>query len=58
VAAVVPGVSVSVNTVLSQLEHEPGEFIVDPWIAERKTLGGRAALSRRRGRTPSALRGA
>jgi hypothetical protein len=38
VAAVVPGISASVNTVLSQLEHEPGEFIVDPWIAERKTL--------------------
>ena len=38
VAAVVPGVSVSVNTALSQVEHEPGEFIVDPWIAERKAL--------------------
>ena len=38
IAAVVPGVSVSVNTVLSHLEHEPGEFIVDPWIAARKTL--------------------
>jgi GNAT superfamily N-acetyltransferase len=36
--AVVPGVSVSVNTVLSQLEREPGEFIVDPWVAERATL--------------------
>jgi hypothetical protein len=29
-AAVVPGASVSVNTVMSQLEREPGEFIVDP----------------------------
>ena len=28
--AVAPGVVVSVNTVLSQLEAEPGEFIVDP----------------------------
>jgi GNAT superfamily N-acetyltransferase len=37
-AAVVPGASVSVNTVLSQLEREPGEFIVDPWVAERATL--------------------
>jgi GNAT superfamily N-acetyltransferase len=35
---VVPGVSVSVNAVLSQLEREPGEFIVDPWVAERLTL--------------------
>ncbi|MGK5693864.1 N-acetyltransferase [Streptomyces sp. URMC 128] len=38
VAAVVPGVSVSVNTVLSDLERQPGEFITDPWVAERATL--------------------
>jgi GNAT superfamily N-acetyltransferase len=37
-AAVVPGVSASVNAVLSQLEREPGEFIVDPWVSERMTL--------------------
>jgi GNAT superfamily N-acetyltransferase len=37
-AAVVPGISVAVNTVLSQLEREPGEFIVDPWVDERMTL--------------------
>lgn len=36
--AVVPGVSVSVSTVLSQLEREPAEFIEDPWVAERVTL--------------------
>ena len=38
IQAVVPGVSVSVNTVMSQLERDPGEFIVDPWVAERATL--------------------
>jgi ribosomal protein S18 acetylase RimI-like enzyme len=38
VQAVVPGVSVSVNTVMSQLERDPGEFIVDPWVAERAML--------------------
>lgn len=38
VAAVVPGLSVSVQTVLSRLEREPGEFIVDPWVADRVTL--------------------
>ncbi|MGH2672930.1 MAG: GNAT family N-acetyltransferase, partial [Actinomycetota bacterium] len=38
VQAVVPGVSLSVNAVMSQLEREPGEFIVDPWVAERATL--------------------
>ena len=30
IQAVVPGVTVSVNTVLSQLERDPGEFIVGP----------------------------
>ena len=38
VQAVVPGVSVSVNTVMSQLERAPGEFIVDPWVTDRMTL--------------------
>ena len=37
-AAVVPGIRVSVNAVLSQLEREPDEFIVDPWVAGRATL--------------------
>jgi GNAT superfamily N-acetyltransferase len=36
--AVVPGMSVSVATVLSQLEREPGEFIIDPWVSDRVTL--------------------
>jgi GNAT superfamily N-acetyltransferase len=38
VDAVIPGRSVSVNTVLSQLEREPGEVIVDPWVTERAAL--------------------
>jgi GNAT superfamily N-acetyltransferase len=37
-AAVVPGVSASVNEVLSQFEREPHEFIVDPWVEERRAL--------------------
>ncbi|HSR85547.1 MAG TPA: GNAT family N-acetyltransferase [Streptosporangiaceae bacterium] len=37
-AAVVPGVGVSVATMLSHLERDPGEFIVDPWVTERVTL--------------------
>jgi ribosomal protein S18 acetylase RimI-like enzyme len=37
-SAAVPGVSASVNAVMSQLEREPGEFIVDPWVCERLTL--------------------
>jgi GNAT superfamily N-acetyltransferase len=38
VGAVLPGVSVSVNTVMRQLEREPGEVIVDPWVLERRAL--------------------
>lgn len=41
VAAVVPGVSVSVNTVLSALERQPEESITDPWVSERVTLVAR-----------------
>lgn len=37
-SAVTPGASVSVQALLSHLEREPGEFIVDPWVAERVTL--------------------
>jgi GNAT superfamily N-acetyltransferase len=36
--AVVPGMSVSVAATLSQLERQPGEAIVDPWVSERLTL--------------------
>lgn len=38
IGAVLPGVSVSVNTVMRQLEREPGELIVDPWVVERRAL--------------------
>jgi len=38
IAAVVPNVSVSVQGLMSQLEREPGEFIVDPWVTGRVTL--------------------
>lgn len=47
--AVVPGVSVSVNAVLSQLEREPGEVVVDQWVAERVTL-----VAEQRGRVVAA----
>ncbi|MET7453064.1 N-acetyltransferase [Streptomyces sp. NPDC005574] len=38
VAAVIPGVLVSTNTVLSGLERQPAEFVTDPWVSERATL--------------------
>ena len=49
VQAVVPGVSVSVNAVLSQLEREPGEVVVDQWVVERTTL-----VAEQRGRVVAA----
>ena len=36
--AVLPGSSLAVNTLLNQFEREPGDFIVDPWVAERVPL--------------------
>ena len=38
IAAVLPGGSVSVQTLLSHLEDEPQEYVVNPWVAERVTL--------------------
>lgn len=49
VQAVVPGVSVSVNAVLTQLEREPGEVVVDQWVVERATL-----VAEQRGRVVAA----
>jgi GNAT superfamily N-acetyltransferase len=49
VEAVVPGVSISVNAVMSQLEREPGEYVVDPWVLERETL-----VAERQGRVVAA----
>jgi GNAT superfamily N-acetyltransferase len=39
-AAVLPGASTSVQALLSHLESEPGEFIVDRWVSDRRTLIG------------------
>lgn len=49
VAAVIPGVSVSVASVLSHLERDPGEFVVDPWVDARATL-----VAEQRGRVVAA----
>jgi len=49
IAAVVPGASVSVQVLLSQLEREPGEFIVDRWVRDRVTL-----VAEQRGRVVAA----
>ena len=37
-AAVVPGLRASVSSLLSELERQPGEFLIDPWVSERVTL--------------------
>ncbi len=38
VSSVLPGVALSTNVVLSQLEGEPGDLIVEPWVAHRTCL--------------------
>lgn len=38
IAAVLPGASLSVQALLSDLESEPGEFIVDRWVSQRRTF--------------------
>jgi GNAT superfamily N-acetyltransferase len=38
VGAVLPGVTLSANAVLSQLERDPNEYVVDPWAVDRATL--------------------
>lgn len=50
VQAVVPGMTISTNRVLSQLEREPGEFIVDRWVVARRTL-----VAEQRGRVTAAV---
>jgi GNAT superfamily N-acetyltransferase len=37
-AAVMPGASLSVQALLSHLDADPGEFIVDRWVTDRRTL--------------------
>ncbi len=38
IEVVTPGVSVSVNAIMSQLEREPDEYTVDQWAVGRSTL--------------------
>ena len=39
-SAVVPGWAVSVSALLAQLEREPAEYVVDPWVVDRAALVG------------------
>ncbi|HET6394927.1 MAG TPA: GNAT family N-acetyltransferase [Blastococcus sp.] len=38
VCTVVPGWAVSSAALLAQIERDPGEYVTDPWVAERRTL--------------------
>jgi hypothetical protein len=38
VATVLPGVALSTNVVMGQLEREPQETVVDPWVKERRCM--------------------
>lgn len=40
ISAVVPGWSVPAAALLAQLEREPGEYVVDPWVTDRATIVG------------------
>ena len=37
IKAVIPGWSVPTAAILNQMEREPGEYIVDPWVVDRET---------------------
>lgn len=37
IKAIIPGCSIPVSALLSQMERDPGEYIVDPWVIERET---------------------
>jgi hypothetical protein len=37
-AAALPGAAVSPATVAACMERDPGDFVLDPWVAERETL--------------------
>jgi hypothetical protein len=37
-AAALPGAAVSVAAVAARLERDPGDFVLDPWVAGRETL--------------------
>jgi GNAT superfamily N-acetyltransferase len=37
IKAIIPGCSVPVSALLSPMDRDPGEYIVDPWVIERET---------------------
>lgn len=38
VSAVVPGWALPAEVIVQGMQRNPGEYIIDPWVAERKTL--------------------
>lgn len=40
IAAVTPGASIPVSVLLSQMERDTAEVIVDPWVVDRHTIVG------------------
>lgn len=40
IATVLPGGSIPVSTLLSQMERDQGEYVIDPWVTERHTIVG------------------
>ncbi|MDQ3680073.1 MAG: GNAT family N-acetyltransferase [Actinomycetota bacterium] len=40
IATVLPGGSIPASALLSQMERDTGEYIIDPWVTERRTIVG------------------
>lgn len=38
IAAVLPGGAIPVATLLSQMERDTGEYVIDPWVVDRHTI--------------------
>ena len=43
IAAAIPGGAVPVATLLSQMERDPAQFVIDPWVIDRCSFVGLAA---------------
>ncbi|MGH9155328.1 MAG: GNAT family N-acetyltransferase [Acidimicrobiales bacterium] len=40
IATVLPGGSIPASALLSAMERDPGEYIIDPWVVDRHTIVG------------------
>jgi GNAT superfamily N-acetyltransferase len=43
IACVLPGGSIPASTLLAHMEHDVHEYVIDPWVTERRTIIGTSA---------------